>query len=184
MKQYLNKKFIKYCIYGVILFLLYIIQISPYRLVDILNVTPELVLPALILIAMYDGEKVGALSALVVGLVYDSSSKVTGFNTILFIVFTFFTGVLIATQLKRNIISAIVLCSSAVLLQNLLTYFFFFGIAGSGNFILALKTIILPKLIYTLFISAILYYVFLIIKMQMFDEDADEQYSLSSHVND
>ena len=173
LKTYRQRTVIKYAAYILLLTVLFLFQTSPFRTIRLLNVTPELILPTVLLVAMYDGERVGAICAIFAGLIYDANSAIVGFNTVFFIIAAYMTGILISTQIKRNVISAIIICSISVFLLNLITYIAFVGLRGEWHLLYVLKSIILPKTIYTFFISAALYFVFYFIKMYLFAEETE-----------
>lgn len=161
----------KKIIYAVILALLFIIETSPLNLFKINGVTPEFILPCIILIAMFEDEKFGAIFGLIFGVIFDTQSKVIGFNALFFMLIGFAVGLLMQTLIRRNIFSVLTFIFLGVLLHNSLTYLFFFEFKGNGNFAYAFTKIIILKAIFSTICGVLLYFCFKRIKLKLIDKE-------------
>lgn len=155
----------RYIIYGIIFLLLYIIQTMPQSGLNKGYSTPELLLPLLTVLALFEGEKFGAIFGIIIGLLYDAQGGgLTGFYTILFMFYGYFTGILLIFLLRRNILTSMSISAICVLTTNYLFYFFFYYMYGELSFSYVTLNIILPKtamsLVFTFFIYLLIRYIY------------------------
>ena len=140
MTEHLRRKIIKFAVYALIIFGAYIIQTTP-GLFEFFGITPFIVLPACICIAVFEGEFAGGLFGFFAGLFCDSTSEtVFGFNALLFLVFSVFAGLATIYLFRRSTMNIMLLCLAAVFCRFALEYFFIFVLFGYEN---------LPSFFYT-----------------------------------
>lgn len=148
----------KYASHVLLLFFLYVLQNTP-SLFSIYGVKPNLVVPAAVCIAMFEGELVGGIMGTVAGLLCDLASfTIFGFNGILVLAGCVAVGLLTVylTQLKLS--NALMLGFLVLLLRGLLEYFFYFQMWGFdyGYRIFLFST--LPTVLYSTVAIVPLYY--------------------------
>ena len=149
MTKYLRRKILKFFTYAVIVFSAYIIQTTP-ELFDFFGISPILVLPACICIAVFEGEFAGGLFGFFMGLFCDSTSEtVFGFNALVFLVFCVFAGLATIYLFRRSTMNIMLLCLGAVFLRSALEYFFGFILYGYENIVPFFYTEIGPQIVLT-----------------------------------
>lgn len=169
------KKLKKYIAYGILMILLYIIETMPQGSVNNGIYSPELMLPLVTVFALFEGEKFGAVTGLLAGILYDAQGGgLTGFHAILFMFFGYFTGLLLIFLLRRNIVTAVALSGFWVLVSNYLFYFFFYYMFGDLRFSYATLKVILPKTAVSVIASIFIYLLILFI-YNKFPEKADSE---------
>ncbi len=158
-----NRRFIetiKYCCYALFLTGLYVIQTTPHFL-EISGVKPGLIVPAVICIAMYEGEFAGGLLGAYGGMLCDLGSyTIFGFHAILLLILATATGLGIIYFIKNNRLNAIFLCGGALALLNFLNYFFYFGIWDYENAWMLLVTSYLPAVLCSILFVPLFYWLF------------------------
>ncbi len=161
----------KKIIYAVILSVLFIIEASPLNFFKINGITPEFILPCIILIAMFEDEKYAAIFGLVFGLIFDMQSKIIGFNALFFMILGYAIGLLMHALIRRNIFSVFTFILTGVLLHNLLTYLLFFAYKSNGDFSFAFASIIIPKTIFSTAFGLLLYFGFNQLKLKIINKE-------------
>jgi rod shape-determining protein MreD len=160
-------------IYTIILLLLFLIEASPERFIHFLGVPPELLLPCVILIAMFEKEKYGAICGLIVGIFIDTQSKIIGFNALYFMILGFFIGMIMSALIRINIYSVILLIFSGVFLHNVFTYLFFFVLYGNTSFRFAFLSIIIPKTVLSTVLGVAMYFGFKKLRINVFQKNEE-----------
>ncbi len=149
MTENLRRKIMKFAIYALIVFAAYIIQTTP-GLFDFFGITPLLVLPACICIAVFEGEFAGGLFGFFAGIFCDSAAEtVFGFNALLFLVLCVFAGLLTIYVFRRSTMNIMLLCLGAVFIRFLLEFFFGFFLYDYENLRAFFYTIIAPQVVLT-----------------------------------
>ena len=149
MTKYFRRKVLKFLTYALIVFGAYIIQTTP-GLFDFFGISPILVLPACICIAVYEGEFAGGLFGFFFGLFCDSTSEtIFGFNSLLFLVFCVFAGLATIYLFRRSTMNIMLLCLGAIFLRSVLEYFFGFILFGYENLVPFFYTRLGPQVVLT-----------------------------------
>lgn len=140
----------KYLLYVLIVYFSYILQVTP-SLFSIAGVRPVLVLPAVICIAMFEGELTGALIGVFGGLLCDlSSGLIYGFNGLLFLLFCAAAGLLILHLMRLTLTNALIFSLVALAVRDLLEFYFLYILWGyEGSSIIFLRKF-LPSVFYSL----------------------------------
>lgn len=149
MTENFRRKIIKFAIYALIVFAAYIIQTTP-GLFEIFGITPFLVLPACICIAVFEGEFAGGLFGFFAGLFCDSGAEVVfGFNALIFLVLCVFAGLSTIYIFRRSTMNIMLLCLCAVFFRFAMEYFFIFVLYGYENLPAFFYTQIAPQIVFT-----------------------------------
>ncbi len=141
--------FEKHMVYALCLMGLYILQVTPGFLV-VLGNKPLLVLPAVVCIAMQEGEYLGGIYGLVGGVFCDLSAfTYFGLNALLFLVFGVCIGLVVEHLMHNSSINAMLLTLGAMLLKGGVEFFFMYGIWGyEGAEMIYLRKLV-PVMIYS-----------------------------------
>lgn len=149
---------VKYLFYALIILAAHLLQNIDGLFLQIGSARCFLLLPAAIILAMGEDEKIGALIGLGAGLLWDLNSGVhMGFNCIFIMIFCFFSSALI-TYIARNTFITNLLCSSAAVIFYCVTYWLcFIVIKGVEAGEITLLTFYLPSMIYTITVTPLLW---------------------------
>lgn len=140
----------KYLIYVLIVYFSYILQVTP-SLFSIAGVRPVLVLPAVICIAMFEGELAGALIGAFGGLLCDlSSSLIYGFNGLLFLIFCAAAGLLVFHLMRLTLTNALIFSFAALAIRDLMEFYFLYVLWGYEGASLIFLRKFLPSIFYSL----------------------------------
>lgn len=162
-----NKKAIhifKHIVYALLLLILYILQTTP-RLFMIREVKPMWVIPAAIVIAMYEGEFVGGVYGAAAGILCDAGavprqsggSVLFGFNGFLLCAFCVACGLLIIYLLRCNLLGCMLFVTVTMLARGSLEYLFAYGMwRHDGGWMIYLYYT-LPTTIYTLVVTPLIF---------------------------
>jgi rod shape-determining protein MreD len=149
---------VKWATYTIAFIIIFIFQFTPYLLPKIFDISPLLLIPAVICIAMFEGEAVGAVFGIVAGILWDSQSgRVFGFNCLFLMIFGIIIGLLIQYLFHNTVVSALLFTLLATVILELITWYFFYSIYGDNQIVFALLQVILPTTIYTLLLSIPIY---------------------------
>ena len=130
MTKYLYKKILKYFLYFLFIFLLFVLQSVP-GLLDYCSVSPILVLPACICIAVYEGELPGGIMGFFAGILCDSASEtVFGFNAFFYLVLCVTASLVVIYLLRKSTLNIMLISLAAILVRSFMEYFFKFQIYG------------------------------------------------------
>lgn len=123
------------------------------------GITPMLLIPAVVCIAMFERDTVGMFYGLFAGLMWDSVSAEGGsFNALLLTAIGFACGALIKRIMRNNLITALLLCSAATVLHQLVYWLRIYIIGGNIDGALSLFTFYLPSCIYTILLLPLFYF--------------------------
>lgn len=148
---------IRYLAYTLELLVLFMLQQTPGLLPTISGVRPVLVLPAAVVMAMFEEEVPAMAFGIVVGLFCDFGlSGALGFHALVLGVLCFFVSLLVQAYMRVNMVTAVLtgLWTMAVTLggQWLYTYYFHYSLPGY-----ALTHHYVPKFFYTMLFVPLLY---------------------------
>lgn len=139
----------KFLTYAILVFFAYIIQTIP-DFMSFFGVSPILVLPACICIAVYEGEFAGGLFGFFAGLLCDSTSEtVFGFNSCVYLLFCVAAGLATIYIFRRSTLNIMLLCLTAIFLRSSLEFFFEFILYGYENLEPFFYTVFAPQIVYT-----------------------------------
>ncbi|MEF9853398.1 MAG: rod shape-determining protein MreD [Hydrogenoanaerobacterium sp.] len=150
---------LKYTSFVALFIFLYVLQNTP-MLFSINGVKPNLVVPAAVCLAMFEGEFTGGIMGAFAGLLCDLASfTIFGFNGILVMAGCVAAGLLTAYLTQLRISNALMLGFIVLLLRGLLEYFFYFQMWGFENRSRVLLFSILPSVLYSTAVIVPIYYI-------------------------
>lgn len=148
--NFLTHSRLKWVTYTLELFLVYIIQFTPNLLPSFLGVKPLLLVVFALSISMFESENRAMWIGLIAGLFMDlGSSTVFGFNALILMVLCYICGVLVVFLMRNNIVSAMVLGVSGLMITELLRWFFVYVLWGDPKIWYYLYAIMLPRVVYS-----------------------------------
>ncbi len=139
----------KYLLYFVLLVLLYVLQATPGFLA-VRGIKPFLVVPAVIAIAIYEGEFIGALYGALGGMLCDmGASTFYGFYTITLFLYCTGVGLVLIYLMKNNVQSAVICCLGYVGIMGLIEYIFYYLLYAYPGSWQVLLFFLLPRALFT-----------------------------------
>ena len=159
----IKTKYKKIILYSLFALFIYVLYSSPMNNLKIFGVGADLLLPLVIIIAMFEGEKAGAILGLVIGLFSDTNGRI-GYNAVFYMITGYIIGVLLIAYLRKNFVTGMMLSLVLVMINNLFAYVIFFLVLEEGTVpaVFLLKMIFLKGLLSSLFAGIIylLYYIY------------------------
>ncbi|MFU0832144.1 MAG: Rod shape-determining protein MreD [Oscillospiraceae bacterium] len=150
---------IRFFAYSIELLVLFIVQETPGLIPEIYSARPVLVLPAVLSVAMFEGETAAMAFGLAGGLLIDFGiGNVLGFHALLLAVGCYVISLIAANLFQTNFISALLLTAAASSVTFLLQWVFFFALSGYKYAGYALLAHYLPLFCYTMLVMPLVYY--------------------------
>ena len=140
-------KYIRWAIFGAILTLSVLLQNAVGGLTEIFGARIFLCIPFCVAIAMLEREVPAAIFGAIAGALWDVSSGVDGFNTIILMLLCAVCSLLISHLMRNNLITALVLGAGSVTAYEIIYVAVRFW--GAGSPIRQIFTFYLPSLIIT-----------------------------------
>lgn len=120
---------------------------------------PLLPLCFVVSVGMAEGDTAGGVYGALSGLLWDcGTGRVFGFNALFLMVYGVAAGLLARLLFRRTGVTALLFTFAAALLHELLTWFFFLYMTGSGDFVYAMLHIALPAVLATLVFALPVFY--------------------------
>ena len=111
-----RNNFLRWMTYVIELVLLYLIQSTPGLIPEIFGARPVLLIPAAIMIAMFEGDTGGMVIGILSGLLIDlSGGSVLGVHAILLGVLCYFIGLSTMDLIKTNFFTALLFGAVSIL---------------------------------------------------------------------
>lgn len=165
---------LKWLVYGFCLLLLAVFQMQAPFYPHFTNITPLFLIPAVISIAMLEGETAGGLYGIAAGLFWDNGTgRIFGFNALLLMVLGVAIGLFIKYLFKPSALSTVLFTALFSFTHLLLTWFFFCFLAGDTDILFALLHTILPTVCVTLLFAAPLYLGAKLINSRLTEQNSD-----------
>ncbi|MBO4415019.1 MAG: rod shape-determining protein MreD [Lachnospiraceae bacterium] len=141
--------------------ILYLMQTSVFTSFMLAGVVPDLLLIPVVAVAFTRGSNKGMVTGFICGLLIDITySSFIGLFALMYMFIGFLTGFAHKIYDENDYTIPVILISVSELVYNLLYYVFFYFLKGKLNFGFYLYRFMIPKVIYTVFVSLILYRIF------------------------
>lgn len=141
---------VRAALYGLMLVLFYILQSVPSFGLRFMDVSPELLLVLTVCVAFNESETFSAVFAFAAGIVNDCvTDNVVGKSAIFFMFAAFFIVVALKTVLRKQFLTYILLCLTALALFLIIEYLLIVIFYGGMPLGLSLMKVILPKFFYS-----------------------------------
>ena len=158
----------KYIVYGVELFLVYIIQFTPSLLPRIFGEIPMLLTVCAVSIAVFEGDIVGMWFGMAAGLLMDLGSTAPfGFYALVNLTLCYAVGLLVMYLMRNNIVTSVILGFVTVILASVAQWLF---ISGSRDILFFIPNILLPRTVYSTVAMPAFYYFNRAITTRLYDD--------------
>ena len=137
----------------------YICQTTFNRVVSIGNITPNLMIILICVFALMRGKKEGMLIGFFAGLLIDlfyGYGDVVGFNALLYLYIGFFAGAFHDIFYTDDILVPLAFITVCDFAYNFVFYVFTFALRNKLEFKIYFKSVILPEIVYTVFLTIFL----------------------------
>lgn len=142
---------------GIVTILLYILQVTVLNSIGFIHVTPNLLIIFVVTIALLRGNKEGAILGFYCGFLLDIFfSNMIGVYSLLYTYIGYLCGYLHHVFYKESIVIPLVVIGVVDFILNFILYIFTFMLRGKLDFNYYLLNIIIPEVIFTLFMAFII----------------------------
>lgn len=149
----------RYTVKALFLILIFIIQSTLAQYISIFGVTPNLIIAAVIAVALSSEPVEAAVLAAATGIVFDLMfGRVFGISTLLYMYLALLSRAMLEFMYEKTLISTMLITFVAALLYQSINFFLSFIIWGEGGFVFLFFRIILPCAAYTACLQIIIYY--------------------------
>lgn len=153
-------KIFRYIIYSIELLVLFVIQGTPDLVPELFGGRPSLLLPAVLTIAMFEPRLTALSFGIAGGLLTDiGNGGVIGFFAIIMTIFCYFISYLMSEVIRTKLPVAMAISLVAVSVAMLLHFLFFYVLCGYGEAGYFFMSHYLSRIIYTVALTPIAYYV-------------------------
>lgn len=157
---------IRFLVVAVIIIINFILQPIIFRNLAFNGIVPNVFIITIVSFGVLRGRIEGAVIGMIIGLLQDIYyGDVVGFYAIIYMHIGFFSGFLYRNFYRNSLIVPIATIAIADLYQNIVVFFFTFLFRSKFQFNTYLIQIIIPEVIYTLFVGFILYHIYYIINL-------------------
>ena len=158
----------KYIVYGVELFLVYIIQFTPSLLPEFFGESPMLLTVCAVSIALFEGDITGMWFGMAAGLLVDAGSTAPfGFYGLLNLIICYGCGLLVMYLMRNNIVTSLILGFTAVVIASSVQWIF---LAGTHDLLYFIPNILLPRAVYSTVTMPVFFYFNRAITTRLYDE--------------
>lgn len=165
---------LKWAAYALSILMLAVLQMQTPFYPIIMNATPLFVIPAVIAIAMLEGETAGGIYGIVAGLFWDSGTgRVFGFNALFLMCIGIAVGLFVKYLFRNTLLSVFLFTIVFTLTHEFVTWFFFYYMTGSRNIIFAFLHVMLPTAVMTLIFAVPIYLFMRMISRRLTSQDGE-----------
>lgn len=172
-----ERSFDKWACYGLLLLILFVFQSAMGDLFAIFGVKPNLLLCAMVALAMQEGEVMGGIFALASGFLTDTFfAPISGYHMLVGVVAGVAVGLLTKLYVNVTPLSTLFMGGGVSLFYNLLFFYTHYFLAGEAGFLKALSQNILPEGLYAAVMMIPFYYLVRFLKnlTTLAEEDEEE----------
>ncbi|MBQ8684375.1 MAG: rod shape-determining protein MreD [Clostridia bacterium] len=154
-----SKTYVSWLVYGLLALLVVILQMAPRLFPDVAFARPVPLVPFVVCVALFEGARIGAGVGVIAGLLWDVYAfRLFGLDALLLLAIGLTVGLLVQWLLRANFLSAMLLCSGAVLLHSLLEWLFCYVLFQGEELWTVLAKVYLPNAVYTLVLAPLIYW--------------------------
>ena len=141
------------------------------------GVGPQYLLCGVVALSMLEDKRVSVLFGLFAGLAAGfSGGEAFGVSAVIFMIIGYFFGRFMTRSLASSFYTCTAACLAVVLVRDMATYFLMLARGGAGNFLQIVYRITLPKLLLTVPVSVVVYFIALGIRRCRLWRNIDEEY--------
>lgn len=149
---------LKWSVYTLCILLLTVFQMQAAFYPSYMGMTPLFVIPAVISIAMFEGETAGGIYGILAGLVWDcGTGRAFGFNALFLMCIGITIGLLIKFVFRNTVLSIFLFTLIFTVIHEFVTWFFFYYMIDNHDILFAIYHIIIPTTVLTLIFALPLY---------------------------
>lgn len=161
----------KWIVYGIEIFLVYVLQSTPALIPEICGEKPMLTVVCAVSIALFEGDVTGMWFGLGAGLLMDTGSTGPfGFYGLALLVVCFGCGTLVMYLMRNNAVTSLILGFAAVALISSAQWIFFTQSHSGKDIAFFLINILLPRCLYSTAVMPLFYYFNRAITTRLYDE--------------
>lgn len=150
-------KYIRWVIWGALMVISVLLQNSVGGLLEFFEARVFICVPVCVAIAMFEREVPAAIFGAFAGALWDVSSGVDGFNTIILMALSAVCSLLISHLMRNNLITALVLGAGSVTVYEIIYIAVRFW--GAGSPVRQIFTFYLPSLLITVVVVPVCYFI-------------------------
>lgn len=150
-------KYIRWVIWGALMVISVLLQNSVGGLLEFFGARVFICVPVCVAIAMFEREVPAAIFGAFAGALWDVSSGVDGFNTIILMALSAVCSLLISHLMRNNLITALVLGAGSVTVYEIIYIAVRFW--GAGSPVRQIFTFYLPSLLITVVVVPVCYFI-------------------------
>lgn len=157
---------IRKLIIAILIIISYLCQTTFNRGISIGNITPNLLIILVCIFALLRGKKEGLLIGFFCGLLIDlfyGYADVVGFNSLIYMYLGYIAGIFHDVIYTDDIMIPVVFTATSDLIYNFVYYILSFALRNKLEIEIYFKDIILPEVIYTVFLTVFLYKIYKLI---------------------
>lgn len=152
-------KLLRYIAYTLEIIVFYVLEQTPRFVPEVFGAKPLLLLPIIIMIALFEGERVALGFGILVGVLLDISfSWNLGFYAITIPILGYILGLISRNVIKNTFPTAILVSAASIFLVYTLHFLFYYIFSGFHYALYAYLFHYLPAIFYTLFTCILFYY--------------------------
>lgn len=141
-----SRAVLKYALLAATVFITGILQVSFFTKVRLFSATPDLLMALVLGLAVFDGERTGAVMGVWAGVLSDAlGGSGLMISPLFYMLVGYIGGIVVKTWFGKNLPSWVVICFCACMTRSALTLICIAAASASFNFITAFSEVILPE---------------------------------------
>lgn len=161
----------KWIVYGLEIFLVYVLQSTPALIPEIFGEKPMLVAICAVSIALFEGDVTGMWFGLGAGLLLDTGSTAPfGFYGLILLAVCFGCGTLVMYLMRNNAVTSLILGFAAVAIVSVAQWLCFALPQDGSDVSFFIVQILLPRCAYSTVLMPLFYYFNRAITTRLYDE--------------
>ncbi|MCL2487976.1 MAG: rod shape-determining protein MreD [Oscillospiraceae bacterium] len=155
----LRRRYLQWTVYGLLVLLVCVIQLTPRLIPQIYGGQPLLVIPLTVMIAFYTGPAGGAGAGFAAGFiwgVYDTT-RLMGYSALVLMIAGCAAGLLVQNLLRNNLMAAMLTMAVILIFWGTLDWTLFYVLVADPEATERLLRSIIPCTVYTLAVSPLFY---------------------------
>lgn len=163
------------CILFLTAVICFFLQTTLLQKIAIGSISPNLLVIFVVSVGLMRGSYSAMFAGFFMGLLYDLCfSSTIGFNAFLYMAIGYLSGFSCKIYYDNNIKVPLILVALNDFIYNMGIFVFTFLLRGRIHFLFFLKRIIIPELIYTIFLTVIAYKIFYFINYRFMEQNRKE----------
>lgn len=148
-------------VWGVALFILAVLQTTAAARLSLFSATPDLMLAAVVCLAMHDGEKTGAIAGIAAGVLCVSLGSASPIYILFSFAAGYIFGIISSASLSKNLPSFIALIAAAYAAKAIFNVIDVSLFSDGFNLFTILARAVVPELLCSLVFCVPVYFIFL-----------------------